>query len=81
MHNEAQVLLEVRSSAILDLVGSNQFMSYSLLRVVSGPLPSYFTWTLRGILKVCIKKVYFFLSLWGTIDRGPEGLTDKNSHF
>ena len=41
-----KIRLEVKSSAILDLIGSNQFLSYPmaviLLKVVPCPLPSCF---------------------------------------
>lgn len=49
MHNDTQGQLEIKSSAILDLVGSNQFLSYygyvMLLTVVPCPLPSCFILT------------------------------------
>ena len=58
-YNEAQGPLEVKSSAILSLISSNQFLSYFvilkgyaiLLMVVPCSLPSYLTITIPSVSK------------------------------
>lgn len=71
-YNEAQSPLEVKSYTILDLVGSNQFLSYlqglcHSLRVVLHPLPSCcssFVSKLKRSYKVRIKKAAWFDSIY-----------------
>ena len=84
-YNEAQGLLEVKSSTILGLISSNQFMSYLqqqcyFLKVVPCPFPSCFSPVCSDYIQ--LRENWSFAScvyqpLWGDITLKADSSSDN----